>query len=129
TFANIGAYYHSDRSGGPPTVNVGVLAGTYVIPAAHVEVTGVLTNTMLTGPYRGAGRPEAAYVIETMVDLAARQLGIDPGAPRRRNTIQADAMQYKTALVYTYDCGDFPKNLADCLVMADYAGFESRRRE
>ena len=107
TFANIGAYYHSDRSAGPPTVNVGVLAGTYVIPAAHVEVTGVLTNTMLTGPYRGAGRPEAAYVIETMVDLAARKLGLDPAEMRRRNTIPAAAMPYKTALVYTYDCGDF----------------------
>ena len=84
---------------------------------------------MLTGPYRGAGRPEAAYVIETMVDLAARKLGIDPAELRRRNTIPADAMPYKTALVYTYDCGDFGKNLDDCLVMADYAGFEARRRE
>jgi carbon-monoxide dehydrogenase large subunit len=89
-------------------------------------VTGVLTNTMLTGPYRGAGRPEAAYVIETMVDLAARQLGLDPAELRRRNTIPASAMPYKTALVYTYDCGDFGKNLEDCLVEADYAGFAAR---
>ena len=108
---------------GPPTDNIGVLAGTYMLPAAHVEVTGVLTNTMLTGPYRGAGRPEAAYVIETMVDLAARELGIDPAELRRRNTIPASAMPYKTALVYTYDCGDFGKNLEDCLIKADYAGF------
>ncbi len=129
TFANIGAYYHSDRSAGPPTVNVGVLAGTYVIPAAHVEVTGVLTNTMLTGPYRGAGRPEAAYVIETMVDLAARNLGLDPAEMRRRNTIPAVAMPYKTALVYTYDCGDFAKNLEDCLVKGDYAGFAERHKK
>ena len=106
-----------------------MLAGTYVIPAIHVEVTGVLTNTMLTGPYRGAGRPEAAYVIETMVDLAARELGIDPAELRRRNTIPADAMPYKTALVYTYDCGDFGKNLEDCLTLADYAGFAARRAE
>ena len=129
TFANIGAYYHSDRSAGPPTVNVGVLAGTYAIPAAHVEVTGVLTNTMLTGPYRGAGRPEAAYVIETMVDLAARKLGLDPAELRRRNTIPAAAMPYKTALVYTYDCGDFGKNLEDCLIKADHAGFAARYRQ
>jgi carbon-monoxide dehydrogenase large subunit len=129
TFANIGAYYHSDRSAGPPTVNVGVLAGTYVIPAAHVEVTGVLTNTMLTGPYRGAGRPEAAYVIETMVDFAARKLGLDPAEMRRRNTIPAAAMPYKTALVYTYDCGDFGRNLEDCLVKADYVGFAARYRK
>ena len=86
------------------------------------------TNTMLTGHYRGAGRPEAAYVLETMVDLAARKLGIDPAELRRRNTIPAAAMPYKTALVYTYDCGDFGKNLADCLANADYAGFEARRQ-
>jgi aerobic carbon-monoxide dehydrogenase large subunit len=129
TYANIGGYYHSDRAGGPPTVNVGVLAGTYVIPAAHVEVTGVLTNTMLTGPYRGAGRPEAAYVIETMIDLAARELGVDPAELRRRNTIPASAMPYKTALVYTYDCGDFGKNLEDCLIKADVAGFPARLQE
>ena len=129
TLANIGAYYHSDRAGGPPTVNAGVLAGTYLLPAAHVEVTGVLTNTMLTGPYRGAGRPEAAYVIETMVDLAARELGLEPAELRRRNTIPASAMPYKTALVYTYDCGDFGKNLEDCLIKADYAGFPARYQD
>jgi len=129
TYANLGAYYHSDRSAGPPTNNIGVLAGTYVIPAAHVEVNGVLTNTMLTGPYRGAGRPEAAYVLETMVDLAARELGIDRAELRRRNMIPASAMPYKTALVYTYDCGDFGKNLEDCVKLADYAGFAKRRAE
>jgi carbon-monoxide dehydrogenase large subunit len=129
TFANIGAYYHADRSAGPPTNNIGVLAGTYVIPAEHVEVNGVLTNTVLTGPYRGAGRPEAAYVVETMVDLAARELAIDPAELRRRNMIPAAAMPYKTALVYTYDCGDFGKNLEDCLKLADYAGFGKRRAE
>jgi carbon-monoxide dehydrogenase large subunit len=129
TYANIGAYYHADRSAGPPTNNIGVLSGTYVIPAAHVEVNGVLTNTMLTGPYRGAGRPEAAYVMETLVDLAARELDIDRAELRRRNMIPAAAMPYKTALVYTYDCGDFGKNLEDCLALADYAGFAKRRAE
>jgi carbon-monoxide dehydrogenase large subunit len=129
TFANIGAYYHSDRSAGPPTVNVGVLAGTYVLPAAYVDVTTVFSNTVLLGPYRGAGRPEAAYVIETMVDVAARELRIDPAELRRRNTIPAAAMPYKTALIYTYDCGDFPKNLEDALVKADYKGFAARARE
>jgi carbon-monoxide dehydrogenase large subunit len=129
TYANLGAYYHADRSAGPPTNNIGVLAGTYVIPAQHVEVNGTLTNTMLTGPYRGAGRPEAAYVLETLVDLAARKLAIDPAELRRRNMIPAAAMPHKTALVYTYDCGDFGKNLEDCLTLADYAGFEKRRAE
>jgi carbon-monoxide dehydrogenase large subunit len=126
---NIGAYYTSDRSAGPPTNNIGVLAGTYVIPAIHVETTAVMTNTMMTGPYRGAGRPEAAYVVETMVDLAARALGIDRAELRRRNMIPASAMPYKTALVYTYDCGDFGKNLEDCLELADYAGFAARFRD
>jgi carbon-monoxide dehydrogenase large subunit len=129
TWANIGAYYHSDRAAGPPTVNIGVLAGTYILPAAHVDVTSVLSNTMLMGPYRGAGRPEAAYVIETMVDQAARELKIDPAELRRRNTIPAAAMPYKTALIYTYDCGDFPKNLEDALVKADYKGFSARAME
>jgi aerobic carbon-monoxide dehydrogenase large subunit len=129
TWCNIGAYYTADRNAGPPTNNIGVLAGTYVIPAIHVETSGVLTNTMMTGPYRGAGRPEAAYVIETMVNLAARQLGIDPAELRRRNMIPAAAMPYKTALIYTYDCGDFGRNLEDCLKLADQAGFEERRWE
>jgi carbon-monoxide dehydrogenase large subunit len=126
---NIGAYYASDRCAGPATVNVGVLAGTYVLPTAHVDVTAVLTNTMTTGPYRGAGRPEAAYVIETLVDKAARELDMDPAELRRRNTIPASAMPYKTALVYTYDCGDFPRNLEDALVKADYKGFPARLKE
>ncbi|MCC6890163.1 MAG: xanthine dehydrogenase family protein molybdopterin-binding subunit [Hyphomicrobiales bacterium] len=128
-YCNLGAYNAADRSGGPPTNNIGVLAGTYTFPAAHVEVNGTFSNTMLTGPYRGAGRPEAAYVVETMVDLAARKLGIDPAELRRRNMIPKQAFPYKTALVYTYDCGDFGKNLEDCLAIADYAGFEARRRE
>jgi carbon-monoxide dehydrogenase large subunit len=129
TFANIGAYNNSDRNAGPPTNNIGVLAGTYTTPAIHVEVNATLTNTMLVGPYRGAGRPEAAYVMETLVDLAARKLGRDPADLRRRNMIPAAAMPFKTALVYTYDCGDFGKNLEDGLRQADYAGFPARRAD
>lgn len=128
-YSNLGAYNASDRNAGPPTNNLGVLSGTYTIPASYVEVSGVLTNSMLTGSYRGAGRPEAAYILETMVDLAARRLGVDPAELRYRNTIPAAAMPYKTALVYTYDCGDFGKNLADCLKISDYAGFAARRRQ
>lgn len=129
TVANAGAYNNSDRNSGPAIVNLGVLAGTYTTSAIHVEVTGVLTNTMLTAQYRGAGRPEAAYVMETMVDLAARQLAQDPAEIRRRNTIPPAAMPYKTGLAYTYDSGDFPKNLEDCLQIADYAGFAARLDE
>ena len=129
TVANVGAHNNSDRSSGPQIANLGVLAGTYTTPAIHVEVIGALTNTMLTAHYRGAGRPEAAYVIETMVDKAARQLGIDPVELRRRNTIPVDAMPFKTGLVYTYDSGDFLANLDDCVKSADYDGFPARRGE
>ena len=129
TLANCGAYYTSDRNAGPAVQNLGVLAGVYTTPAIHVEVSGVLTHTMLTGYYRGAGRPEAAYVIETLVDKAARELAIDPAELRRRNTIPADAMPFKTGLVYTYDSGDFLRNMEDCLQAADYAGFPARRQE
>ena len=129
TYANIGAYYTSDRAAGPPINNLGVLAGTYVMPAIYVEVNGTHTNTMMTGHYRGAGRPEAAYVLETLVDLAARKLDIDPAELRRRNTIPADAMPFRTALVYTYDCGDFGRNLDDCLAKADYKNFHERRSQ
>jgi carbon-monoxide dehydrogenase large subunit len=96
-------------------------------PAIYVEATGVVTNTMMTAHYRGAGRPEAAYVIETMVDVAARQLGKDPAELRRINTIPSDKMPFKTGLIYTYDCGDFGKNLEDCLASADYQEFPGRR--
>ena len=129
TLANCGAYYNSDRNAGPAVQNLGVLAGVYTTPAIHVEVTGVLTHTMLTGYYRGAGRPEAAYVIEATVDKAARELGIDPAELRRRNTIPAGAIPFKTGLVYTYDSGDLLRNMEDCLQAADYAGFPARRQE
>jgi carbon-monoxide dehydrogenase large subunit len=128
-YCNLGAYNAADRSAGPPTNNIGVLAGTYTFPAGYVEVNGTFTNTMLTGPYRGAGRPEAAYVLETLVELAARKLNVDPAELRRKNMIPKEAMPFKTALVYTYDCGDFGKNLEDCLAMADYKGFEERLRD
>ncbi len=108
TLANIGAYHTSDRAAGPPLVNLGVLAGTYTTPAIHVEVAGVMTHTMLTGHYRGAGRPEAAYVIETMVDLAAQKLGIDRGraAPAQHHSGERDAVT-RPASPITYDSGDF----------------------
>lgn len=129
TLAACGAYFNSDRNAGPATQNLGVLAGTYTTPALHVEVTGVLTHTMLTGFYRGAGRPEAAYVIESTIDKAARELGIDPAELRRRNMITADAIPFSTGLVYTYDSGNFLKNFEDCLGGADYRGFPARREE
>ncbi|MGE0743627.1 MAG: xanthine dehydrogenase family protein molybdopterin-binding subunit [Rhodospirillales bacterium] len=128
TNANLGAYV-SFRGAGPAVGNVGSIAGVYTTPAIDAEVSGIFSNTHPTAPYRGAGRPEAAYVIERMVDLAAAELGLDPAELRRRNTIPASAMPYKTALTYTYDSGDFGANLEKALEIADYAGFEARRRD
>jgi aerobic carbon-monoxide dehydrogenase large subunit len=129
TYANIGAYHTSDRAAGTALSNVGCLAATYMTPVFHVEVLGVMTHTQLTGHYRGAGRPENAYMIETMIDLAARQLGIDKLEIRRRNTVPATAMPYNTKLVYTIDSGDFSQNLEQGVALADYDGFVARREE
>ena len=128
SYANLGAYL-SLRGPLPPVVNLGTLAGTYTTPAIHVRVSGMFTNTFCTSPYRGAGRPEASTVLEQLIDEAARRLDIDPAELRRRNTISADAMPYRTALTFTYDSGDFEKNLDDALALAGYAGFPARRAE
>jgi carbon-monoxide dehydrogenase large subunit len=108
--------------------NLGSLAGVYRTPAIHADVTGVFTNTNPIRPYRGNGRPESAYVIERMVDLAADRLGIDPAELRRRNTIPPEAMPFKTGLTFTYDSGEFEKNMDLALRLADAAGFPARRK-
>src|SRR5712691_11415664 len=125
---NIGAYL-TPRSAGPATNNVGGVAGVYTTPAIHLTSTGVYSNTTPTGPYRGAGRPEATYAIERVIDVAARELGIDAIELRRRNLIPASSMPFKTGLVFTYDCGDFARVMDMALVLADHAGFEGRRTE
>ncbi len=128
TIANLGAYVAS-ATPNPAVNNIGTLAGVYTTPAIHVTVTGVLSNSNSMAPYRGAGRPEAAYVIERIIDVAADELGIDPAELRRINTIPPDAMPFKTGLTFTYDCGAFEKNMDMTLEMAAYAGFEKRRAE
>ncbi|MDA0655330.1 MAG: xanthine dehydrogenase family protein molybdopterin-binding subunit [Proteobacteria bacterium] len=128
TLANLGAYVAS-RGPNPPMGNIGTMAGTYTTEAMHVNVRAVLTNTHSTAPYRGAGRPEAAYVIERLIDSAAYEMNIDPAELRRKNLIPKDAFPYKTALTFTYDSGDFENGLDMALEMADYAGFEERRAE
>jgi aerobic carbon-monoxide dehydrogenase large subunit len=109
--------------------NAGTLAGVYRTPAIHADITAVFTNTNPVRPYRGNGRPEAAYVIERMVDLAADEMGIDPAELRRRNSIPPDALPFKTGLTFTYDSGEFEKNMDMALKLADYAGFAARRAE
>ncbi len=91
------------------------------------EVCGVLTNTVPTAAYRGAGRPEATYTIERTMDVAARELGIDPFELRRVNLIPPEAMPYKTALTFTYDCGEFEGGMRAAAELADTAGFPARR--
>lgn len=123
---NLGAYV-TQAAGGPLTVNLGTLAGVYTTPAIHVDVTAVFSNTTLTRPYRGAGRPEAAFIIERLVDLAADRMGIDPVELRRRNTISSNDMPFQTGLTFKYDCGAFEENMDLALEMAKYDGFAQRR--
>ena len=127
TIAAIGAYLQNNM---PAFIlNAGTLAGVYRIPAMHVDITGVFTNTNPVRPYRGNGRPEAGYVIERMVDIAAIDLELDPAELRRRNYIAPSQMPFKTALTFTYDCGEFEKNMDLALELADYKGFKQRRAE
>jgi len=128
TVASMGAYL-AIRGPRPPTNNLGTLAGIYKTPAVHVEVTGVFTNNCETNPYRGAGAPEAAYVGERLVDLAARELGMDPAEIRQKNSVTPDQMPWTNALGFTYDVGDFPGNMGKALKAIDYDNFETRRAE
>jgi carbon-monoxide dehydrogenase large subunit len=125
--ANLGAYC-TGRSGWP-VGNVGGIAGTYVIPAISAEVCGVMTHTVPTAAYRGAGRPEATYAIERLIDVAARERGISPYELRRINLIPPEAMPYKTALTFTYDCGEFEGNMIMAAEMAELSTFAGRRAE
>jgi carbon-monoxide dehydrogenase large subunit len=128
SFGNLGAFV-SFRGAMPPVVNIGTVCGVYTTPALHVEVSGMLTNTHCTSPYRGAGRPEASYMIERLIDIAADEMNIDPAELRRRNTIPPSAMPYKTPLTFTYDSGRFEENLDRTMKLADWKGFEARRKE
>jgi carbon-monoxide dehydrogenase large subunit len=103
--------------------------GAYDIPAAQVTVIGVATNKVPTGPYRGAGRPEAAFVIERLVDIAALELGLDPVEIRRRNLVRPEAFPYRTAIGTEYDSGDYPGLLERALELSDYPGERARQAE
>ncbi len=127
TRANLGAYLSTFGSSVPTYLYGTLLAGQYRTPAIFVEVDGVYTNTAPVDAYRGAGRPEATYVVERMVETAARELGIDPVELRRRNFIQPDQFPYQTPVALIYDIGDYGQSLDRALQLADVAGFPARR--
>ncbi len=129
TLAAVGAYVSTVGAAVPTSVYTGVLSGPYRIPAIFADVRVLFTNTVPTDAYRGAGRPEACFVLERLVEEAAERLGIDRIELRRRNFIPASAMPYTTAVGPTYDTGDFARLFERALVLADYAGFPARRAE
>jgi aerobic carbon-monoxide dehydrogenase large subunit len=125
--ASIGAYVGSDRQWLTPFGMIGTVVGVYDIGAAYVSIDAVLSNTSPTAPYRGAGRPEATYLIERALDDAAKELGLDPIELRRRNMIRPERMPFRSPLGPVYDCGEFLQNMEMALAAADYAGFAARR--
>jgi carbon-monoxide dehydrogenase large subunit len=125
-FANLGAYL-SSMAAGIPTANCAfMLTGCYRIPNIHVDTLGVLTNTSRVDTYRGAGRPEATYLIERMIDQLARELAIDPAEVRRRNFIPKNAFPYQSPGLFVFDSGDYAQTLDTAL---DLAGYEKLRQE
>ena len=126
---NLGAYVGPVGANIPTANFMRCLPCMYDIKHIDMSARCAFTNTLATAPYRGAGRPEANYVLERVVEEAARVTGIDPAKLRRRNLIPASAMPYKTPVGTTYDSGDFAPILDKALLLADYAGFKARRRE
>ena len=100
----------------------------YDVQTIHIMCKGMFTNTPQAGPYRGAGRPEAAYFTERMIEHAARRIGMDPADIRRRNLIAPDKFPYNTPTFFTYDSGEFARLLDKCVEMADWKGYEKRRK-
>src|SRR6266850_5563571 len=129
TIANMGAYLSTFATCVPTYLYGTLLAGTYTTPAIYVETKAVFTNTVPVDAYRGAGRPEATFLLERIVDLAADQIGMDPAELRRRNFIPATAFPYQTPVALQYDSGDYGATLDLALRAADYQGFETRRRD
>jgi carbon-monoxide dehydrogenase large subunit len=127
TIANLGAYMSTFSSSVPTYLYATLLSGQYGIPQIYCEVDAVYTNTVPVDAYRGAGRPEAAFVVERLVEVGAREMKMDPAELRRRNFIKA--FPHQTPVIMTYDSGDFDASLKKALEMADYKGFEKRKRD
>jgi carbon-monoxide dehydrogenase large subunit len=127
TLAAMGAYLSSTGSLIPTYMYATMLSGQYDIPAIHNRTRGLYTNSCPVDAYRGAGRPEAAYVVERIVSLAARKLGLDQAEIRRRNFIRQ--FPHQTPVIWEYDSGDYAAGLEQALELADYAGFPARKAE
>ena len=127
TIANFGAYMSLFSSSVPTYLYATLLSGQYNIPAIHCNVRAVYTNTAPVDAYRGAGRPEATYVVERVVETAARELGMNPAELRRRNFITE--FPHQTPVIMNYDAGDYAASLDAAMTAADYAGFEKRREQ
>jgi len=127
TTAAMGAYLSTFASSIPTILYATLLAGQYATPSIYCEVTAVFTNTTPVDAYRGAGRPEATYVVERLVETAAREMKIDPAEIRRRNFITK--FPYQTPVALCYDTGNYEATLAEALKLADVAGFGARRKE
>ena len=127
TTANMGAYLSTFASSVPTYLYGTLLAGQYRTPAIYVEVDSVFTNTAPVDAYRGAGRPEATYLVERIVTKAAIELGKDPAELRRQNFIRTDEFPYETPVALTYDIGDYEASLDKALELSDYDGFAARK--
>ncbi len=127
TLANMGAYLSTFAPCIPTYLYATLLAGVYKTPVIYCEVKAVFTHTVPVDAYRGAGRPEATFILERLVDACALDTGMDRVAIRRKNFIPVDAFPYQTPVALQYDSGNYPATLDACLAAADYAGFEARR--
>jgi carbon-monoxide dehydrogenase large subunit len=125
--ANMGAYLSTFSTCIPTILHATLLAGQYTTPAIHCEVTAVFTNTAPVDAYRGAGRPEATYVVERLVETAAREMKIDPAEIRRKNFIRS--FPYQTPVALLYDTGNYDQTLDAAMKMADVSGFAARKAE
>jgi aerobic carbon-monoxide dehydrogenase large subunit len=129
TLANMGGYLSTFAPCIPTWLHGTLLAGQYTTPAVYTNVRAVFTNTVPVDAYRGAGRPEATYILERIVNKAAQELGVDQAELRRKNFIQPSQFPYQTPVAVVYDTGDYEASLNMALQMADYAGFPARRAE
>jgi carbon-monoxide dehydrogenase large subunit len=127
TIANLGAYMSTFSSSVPTYLYATLLSGQYQIPAIYCEVDAVYTNTAPVDAYRGAGRPEATFVVERLVEVGARELGMDPVALREKNFIKS--FPHQTPVIMKYDAGDYAASLTKALQLADIKGFEARKRQ